>query len=103
MYGNKTSSASPNSVGIAIDAPARQPEVDGALADLEFWAGQVGQSLDQVYSRLAMTVLAPPTESGVGSAQAPSSCILAGRIKGTTERLVQFQNLLREIESRLEV
>jgi hypothetical protein len=101
--GGSAASLNANSLASSFDEAKRQPEVDEALANLEFWAGQVGQSLDHVYSRLAMTVLAPPLETGVGSAQTPSNCILAGRIKNTTERLVQFQNLLREIESRLEI
>lgn len=102
MYGQQSKPNATAVLGGAADAPKRQPEVDTAIGDLEFWAGEVGQSLDRLYGRLT-PVLAPPSPTGVSQDSAGRGCILAGRLATTTERLVGYQNLLRELEDRLEI
>lgn len=104
MYGQQAK-ASPSTVlgASAIEAaPTRLAEVDSAIIDLEFWAGEVGQTLDRLYGRLT-PVLAPPSPVGCGSDTSGRGCILAGRIDGTISRLIGYQNLLREIEDRLDI
>lgn len=107
MYGNKPNPYA--SIGVssqqatsATDSPERQREVDAAADNLEFWAGQVGQTLDRLYSRL-QPVLGPAAPLGVGSGGPDAGCALAARINVVTERLTGYQNLLGEIESRLEI
>jgi hypothetical protein len=104
MYGQQIKSSSSALLGgtAQVDSPKRELEVEGVVNSLEFWAAEVGQSLDRLYSRLT-PVLAPPMPTGVGSDTAGRSCILAGRIDSTVSRLIGFQNLLREIEDRLEI
>jgi len=107
MYGNKSNPYAiggiyPSESQNVVAEPERQREVDAAAANLEFWAGQVGQTLDRLYTRL-QPVLGPASLDGAGAEGPCSGCALAARINTVTERLTSYQNTLREIENRLEI